>query len=113
MVHDIEESRFGIPGDSAFHIVYLGDDILREDFLGSSFVADLAVLQDVYPVAELGRQIQVVECAECGAPDALHDVEDLQLIFDVQVVCRFVEDETRSLLRQCAGQYDPLLLPSG
>ena len=48
-----------------------------------------------------------------GQIKAFYDIHQLQLILDIEVVRRFIEDQARCLLRKRAGQNDPLLFAAG
>ena len=42
-----------------------------------------------------------------------HQIHDLQLVGDIQMIRRFIEDETRCLLRESPRKHHALLLPAG
>ena len=113
MVHDVDQPGLRMALHRRLGAVDLRDHLLGDDLLGSALPDDLPVADDVDPVAVHGREIEVVQGAQGGAVEPLHDVEHLQLVLDVQVVRRLVEDHAGSLLGEGAREDDPLLLPSG
>ena len=74
---------------------------------------DAPVLEHVDVGAVHQSEIQVVERRQDPHAHGLHHIHDLDLIFDVQVVCGFVQNEHLHLLGQGPGQDDPLLFPAG
>ena len=39
-----------------------------------------------------------------GMPEALHDIHDLELVLDIEMIRRFIQREALGALRQCMRQ---------
>lgn len=64
-------------------------------------------------VAERRGDVEVVKGGDHGRPESAHDAHQVELVGDVEVVRRLVEDEDPPVLRESAGEHHPLALTAG
>ena len=48
--------------------------------------------------------IQVMHRCDHGMTEALHDIHDLELVLDIEMIRRFIQREALGALRQCMRQ---------
>src|SRR5699024_4322906 len=97
--------------------VDLAEDIGGEDVLAGADRADAAPIEQDHVVGHRGRMSEIVEDDADG--DAMvigefaHEVEDLRLVAQVEVIRRFVEQQHTGVLGQAGRQPDTLQLAAG
>lgn len=100
-------------GDFARHAVDLGKELGREDVGGRARGGDLAVAQYVETVAVVRGQVEVVQGHQDRRGQSSQGTEDVQLVPDVEVVGRFVQDQQGRLLGQGTGDEHALAFAAG
>ncbi len=94
-----------------------GQPLRGEHHLRRSLGRHPAPVEEHQAVGVLGRQGEVVQGSEHGdgalPAQALHQVEHLLLVADVERGGRLVEEQHRRILGHRPGQHHPLPLPSG
>src|SRR5699024_7029866 len=114
---DPDQSRVLIDAGADGQPVDLAEDIGGEDVLAGADRADAASIEQDHVVGHRGRMSEVVEDDADG--DAMvigefaHEVEDLRLVAQVEVIRRFVEQHHTGVLGQAGRQPDTLQLPAG
>ena len=97
----------------AFYMIDFPDHLCREYFFRRSACQNLSVTQNIKSVAEHGCHIQVMNRRDDSNIQAFNNIQKLQLIGNVQMVGRFIQNKARRFLRQCPGKNYSLLFPSG
>ena len=91
------------------------DVLARKNFLRRADFVDPVARDADDGIGNARGQIQLVERHQNGqvflAHHALENAQKLQLIADVEIACRLVEDDQLRLLAQRARQQNPLPLP--
>ncbi len=104
----------GVTGGKAFaaglDLKGARDGVFRQDLPGRAKALRLAVLQQKQIVTKIDRKIEVMHRDDDGQWQVPDQIEDLELMPDIQMVRRFVEDQKTGLLRQGAGDNDALAL---
>lgn len=95
--------------DLRIHLVYLPDKIRGQHFPGSSLGNDTAFFQRINTIAEHRCDIQVVDSGYHSRRQIFYDPHDLELVGNVQMVGRFIQDQAGRLLSQRSCQDHPLL----
>ncbi len=103
----------GVLDDQDVGAVGLADRLGREHRAGRPGRHHLARGQHVDAVAEQCGQAQVVQRREHGDAEPGDDLEDLDLVVDVEVVGRLVQDEMVGFLGQRPCYQNELLLAAG
>jgi hypothetical protein len=103
----------GMLDDQDVGAVGAADRLRREHRPGRAGRHHLARGQHVDAVAEQRGQAQVVQRREHGDAEPGDDLEDLNLVMDVEVVGRLVQDEMVGFLGQRPGDQNELLLAAG
>jgi len=102
----------GLHGNT--HPVNTLDRLRGDDCRGRAQRRDAAVFQEHEPVAILGRQIQIVEHGNhgqaIGTIQPRDQVENRQLVRQIEMVGRLVEQKNLRLLSQAHGDQRPLPL---
>src|SRR5690606_7447297 len=109
----VRRPRPGMDTDVRRDPVHLGQQSGGEHLGGRPGGHDLAVAQHVQTVAVVGGQIQVVQREQHRRGQPPQGTQDVQLVPDVQVVGRFVEDQQRGPLGEGAGDEHPLAFAAG
>ena len=104
---------FFIFDDFCLHIVNFPDKLRCQQTLRCPFSCDPAVFEGVNPVAEHGRNIQVVDGRDHRHIQILYNPHQLKLVGNVQMVGRFIQNQAGCLLSQGSCENNPLLFPSG
>ena len=86
------------------------DRLSGEDLLGSPEGDHPTGLHHAGPGRKGRGQVDVVQRGDDGDAEAAEQPEDLELMTDVEMVRRLVENEQPGFLRQGAGNQHPLLL---
>lgn len=86
---------------------------LRQDGGGVPGCHDAAILQHRDQVAEGGCEVEIVHRDDAGHPKAFDERQDLDLMLDVEMVCRFVQQKLARLLGKRAGDLGALALTTG
>ena len=90
------------------------DVLARKNFLRRADFVDPVACDADDGIGNARGQIQLVERHQNGqvflAHHALENAQKLQLIADVEIACRLVEDDQLRLLTKRAGKQDPLPL---
>jgi hypothetical protein len=89
------------------------DELFREDFLDRPGGHHLSLVQDHHVIAVHRRQVEVVQCHDAREAQARYQGQEVQLMLDVEVVRRFVEEEFARFLGEGAGDLDPLAFTAG
>ena len=76
---------------------------LSYDLLGRSGRSHAALMQQHQAVAEHRRQIEIVQRYYAGGRQAGDQSQDLELVLDIEVVGRFVQQQLGRTLRQGSG----------
>ncbi len=86
------------------------DHILRQHLLRRPRGDDLAFLKHRQPVAEHRRQIEIVQRDDAGDAELRDQRENVELMLDIEMVGRLVEQQFARRLRQRSGNMDALAL---
>jgi hypothetical protein len=103
----------GVLDDQDVGAVGLADRLGREHRAGRAGRHHPARGQHVDAVAEQRGQAQVVQRREHGDAESGDDLEDLDLVVDIEVVGRLVQDEVVGFLGQRPCYQNELLLAAG
>ena len=84
--------------------------IFCNDFFWSSASHQTTVLHGIDPVAVCCCNIQIMQSTDHSDPKTFYNIQKLELVFDVKMVGRLIQDQTVSFLCQSSCQNDSLLL---
>ena len=68
--------------------------------------------EDSHCIAVSSGEVEIMQCNKHGASSPAHQLEQLQLMSDIEMICRLIQDQYRRVLSQCASEKDALLLTS-
>ena len=86
--------------DIALHLVDLPDQFPGQDLPRGTLSDDLTIFQHIDPVAEHGRNIEVMDGGNYRGIQFFHDLQKLKLMGNVQMVRGLVQNEAGGLLGQ-------------
>ena len=109
-IDDIHSPRIGMDTDGGLHFVQIVDEFFGEQRARRAEADDFALLDGDEAVAVERRDVEVVDRGGDGEAESLHDVHNLELIFDVQVIRRLVEHHAFRLLCERPRENHALLL---
>ena len=95
------------------HLIDLSDKFWRQQFPRRSLADDFSILYRAQPVTVEGGNIQVVDRGNYRAVQPPHQIHQLKLKLNVQMVGGFVKNQAGRLLCQRPRQDHPLLLTAG
>ncbi len=114
---DAETAGAGVDADVDTDVVDLADVLRGEDVGGCSQRVDVARTHQDQRVRHAGRVVEVVQHDADGdavlLDEIAHQVEGLDLVAQVQVVGRFVQQHDAGVLGQAGREPDPLHLTAG
>ncbi len=93
--------------------VHVGQQAGGEDLVRRPVGDDAALAQHVQAVAVVRGEVQVVQGEQGAGAEGGHQGEDVELVADVEVVGRLVEDEQGRLLHERPRDQDALSLTAG
>ena len=94
-------------------MIQLPDTLLRQNLFRPAEGDQLSMLHRCDPVTIHGCDIQVMNGRKHRQMTRAHQIHDLQLVGDIQMIRRFIQDKTRCLLRESPREHHALLLPAG
>ena len=99
---DLRNARAGVGDDVRTNAVPLGDVRRGEEFVRWPDARDRPVEHNSERAAVLCRHIEVVQRRNDGDPASARRTEDVELVADIKVIGRLIEDQYVGLLRECA-----------
>lgn len=99
--------------DIALHLVDLPDQFPGQDLPRGTLSDDLTIFQHIDPVAEHGRNIEVMGWRKLPWHPVFSRSSKAKLMGNVQMVRGLVQNEAGGLLGQGPGKNHPLLLTAG
>ena len=108
----MKAARF-ILHDLGVYLIDLTDKRRRQQLAWGAAAHKPPILDGVDCIAVHGSDVQVMDGGDHRPVQPPHQVHQLELVFDVQMVGGLIQDEAGGLLGQGPGQDDPLLLPAG
>ena len=90
--------------DLTVHIIELFDKIRCQELLRRPRADHLPALYCDQPITIHCCHIQVMHRRNHGMPETLHDIHDLKLVLDIEMIRRFIQREALGALRQCMRQ---------
>ena len=91
-IDDIHPFLFPIM-DLTVHIIELFDEIRCQELLRRPRADHFPALYRDQPITIHCRNIQVMHRCDHGVPEALHDIHDLELVLDIEMIRRFIQYE--------------------
>ena len=79
--------------DLAVHIIEHLDEIRCEKLLRRPHADHFPTTQRDQPIAVHRRDIQVMHRCDHRVPEPLHDIHDLELVLDIEMIRRFIQYE--------------------
>src|SRR5699024_2246621 len=114
---DPDQPRVLVDAGADGQSVDVAEDIGGEDGLAGADRADAAPIEQDHVVGHRGRMSEIVEDDADGDAVVIgefaHEVEDLRLVAQVEVIRRFVEQQHTGVLGQAGRQPDTLQLAAG
>ena len=106
MLRDIDDIHpFILPiVDLTVHIIELLDEIRCQKRLRRPCADHLPALYRDQSITIHRCDIQVMHRRDHGMPETLHDIHDLELVLDIEMIRRFIQREALGALRQCMRQ---------
>ena len=90
--------------DLTVYIIELFDKIRCQKRLRRPRADHLPALYCDQPITIHRCDIQVMHSRNHGMTEALHDIHDLELVLDIEMIRRFIQYEALGALRQCIRQ---------
>ena len=90
--------------DFTVYIIELLDEIRCQKLLRRPRTDHLPALYCDQPITIHRRDIQVMHSRNHGMPETLHDIHDLELVLDIEMIRRVIQREALGALRQCTRQ---------
>ena len=90
--------------DLTVYIIELFDKIRCQKRLRRPRADHLPALYCDQPITIHRCDIQVMHSRNHGMTEALHDIHDLELVLDIEMIRRFIQREALGALRQCIRQ---------
>ena len=106
------ESFRRVFGDVRFYTKNGTDEIRSQNVLWSSVSNEPSFVQDEYPIREAGSKGEIVDCLDDGSAvvgECAYAVEKIQLMVDVEMRRRFIQEEDFRILSECLGKPDALV----
>ena len=96
MLRDIDDIHpFILPiVDLTVHIIELLDEIRCQELLRRPCADHLPTLYRDQSITIHRFDIQIIHRYDHGMPEALHDIHDLELVLDIEMIRRFIQYET-------------------
>ena len=106
MLRDIDDIHpFILPiMDLTVHTIELFDEIRCQKRLRRSRADHLPTLYRDQSITIHRCDIQVMHRCDHGMTETLHDIHDLELVLDIEMIRRFIQREALEALRQCIRQ---------
>ena len=106
MLRDIDDIHpFILPiMDLTVYIIELLDKIRCQKRLRRPRADHLPTLYRDQSITIHRCDIQVMHSRNHGMTEALHDIHDLELVLDIEMIRRFIQREALGALRQCIRQ---------
>ena len=86
------------------HTIELFDEIRCQELLRHPRADHLPALYCDQPITIHRRDIQIMHRRDHGMTETLHDIHDLELVLDIEMIRRFIQREALGALRQCMRQ---------
>ena len=90
--------------DLTVHIIELLDKIRCQELLQRPHADHLPTLYRDQSITIHRCDIQVMHSRNHGMTEALHDIHDLELVLDIEMIRRFIQRKALGALRQCIRQ---------
>ena len=90
--------------DLTVYIIELFDKIRCQELLRHPRADHLPALYCDQPITIHRCDIQVMHSRNHGMTEALHNIHDLELVLDIEMIRRFIQREALGALRQCIRQ---------
>ena len=90
--------------DLTVHTIELFDEIRCQELLRRPCTDHLPTLYRDQSITIHRCDIQVMHSRNHGMTEALHDIHDLELVLDIEMIRRFIQREALGALRQCMRQ---------
>ena len=90
--------------DLTVYTIELFDEIRCQELLRHPRADHLPALYCDQSITIHRCDIQVMHRCDHGMPETLHDIHDLELVLDIEMIRRFIQREALEALRQCIRQ---------
>lgn len=90
--------------DLTVHIIELFDKIRCQKLLRRPHADHLPTLYRDQSITIHRCDIQVMHSHNHGMTETLHDIHDLELVLDIEMIRQFIQREALGALRQCMRQ---------
>ena len=90
--------------DLTVHIIELFDKIRCQELLRRPHADHLPTLYCDQSITIHRCDIQVMHSHNHGMTETLHDIHDLELVLDIEMIRQFIQREALGALRQCMRQ---------